>query len=234
MSVTTYQSDCRRMTAYITARIPEEGCRIVLARGEAGEVWADVSPVRYPDGELDLHWETNCGEAVGICEIYDHLRRQEMTVEEWQAETWRPPSPVQHQRDRAVVPSRGRESAVPSQQTIGQRPSDDGVPEFLSLVEAAKLLPGRRPGKRISVGTLWRWCQRGLQNGVRLRSVLVGGQRCTRREWLEDFIKALSEAAPEPDGRPIKLRTPEQRRRASERAAEELEAAWAKRKCRPD
>src|SRR5262245_20383235 len=66
------------------------------------------------------------------------------------------------------------------------------MPPFLPLAEAAKLLPGRRPGKRISVGTLWRWCQRGFRHGVRLKSVLIGGQRCTTREWLQDFIKALS------------------------------------------
>jgi len=76
MSVTTYQSDRRRMKAHIASRIPEEGCRIVLADGpEGGEVWVDLDPVRYSDGELDLHFETNCREWAGILEIYDYLRR---------------------------------------------------------------------------------------------------------------------------------------------------------------
>jgi hypothetical protein len=33
-------SDRRRKEAYIAARIQEEGCRIILADGPDGEVWA--------------------------------------------------------------------------------------------------------------------------------------------------------------------------------------------------
>ena len=40
----------RRMKAYIASRIPEEGCRVVVADGPDGEVWVDLDPVRYGDG----------------------------------------------------------------------------------------------------------------------------------------------------------------------------------------
>jgi DNA modification methylase len=81
-----YQTDRRRMKAYIAMRIPEEGCRIVLAEGEDGEDWVDLNPVRYPDGEWDLYFETNAPEWVGILEIYKYLRQQEMTWWEWERE----------------------------------------------------------------------------------------------------------------------------------------------------
>jgi hypothetical protein len=100
--------------------------------------------------------------------------------------------------------------------------------EGLTMSEAAALLPGRKPGKRLYVNTVWRWCMKGLRNGVRLRSVLIGGQRLTTRRWLQEFIQATSEA---PGGAsPPVVRTPRQRQSASERAAEELKAAWKQRR----
>jgi DNA modification methylase len=79
-------ADRHRMKAFVAMRIPEEGCRIVLADGPVGEVWADLNPVRYGDGEMDVHLETNCREAVCLPDIYMHFRRQEMTWWEWQRE----------------------------------------------------------------------------------------------------------------------------------------------------
>ena len=102
--------------------------------------------------------------------------------------------------------------------------------DYLTLTEAAKLIPGRRPGKRISVGTLWRWCNRGVQNGMRLRSVLIGQQRYTTREWLQEFIDAVTQAA-EPEGRKTPhFRTPCQRQKAADQAAEELKKVWEKKR----
>jgi Protein of unknown function (DUF1580) len=98
--------------------------------------------------------------------------------------------------------------------------------EYLTLTEAAKLIPGRQPGKRMAVGTIWRWCKRGVRDGIRLKSVLIGQQRYTTREWLQEFIDALTQAA-EPDGNePLRLRTPRQRRTAAEQATEELKKMW--------
>ena len=96
--------------------------------------------------------------------------------------------------------------------------------EYLTLTEAAKLVPGRKPGKGVSEGTVWRWCMRGIRNGIRLRSAMVGGHRCTTRQWLREFIEALNQSqSGTTDPQP---RTPGQRRRASEQAAEELRKRW--------
>jgi hypothetical protein len=56
MFLTTEQghADRRLMKAFVAMRIPEEGCRVVLADGPEGEVWVDLNPVRYGDGELDF------------------------------------------------------------------------------------------------------------------------------------------------------------------------------------
>lgn len=101
---------------------------------------------------------------------------------------------------------------------------------FLSLGQAAKLLPGRQPGKPIAVVTVSRWCLRGLR-GNRLRSVMVGGRRFTTRKWVAEFIKAVNSQdswqAELPDNR-----TPDQRRRAADQAARELAAAWRRGKDR--
>jgi hypothetical protein len=94
--------------------------------------------------------------------------------------------------------------------------------EGLTITQATKVLPGRVAGSRISVFTLWRWCTKGLKNGIRLKSVRVGGQRLTTRTWLLEFIEATTAQA-EPHGRIAQnIRTPGQRQRASERAAKEL------------
>ena len=101
---------------------------------------------------------------------------------------------------------------------------------YLTLTEAAKLIPGRVPGKRMAVGTVWRWCRRGVRNGIRLKSVLIGQQRYTTREWLQEFIDAVTQAA-EPDGHEaLRLRTPRQRRTAAEQATEELKKMWAQKR----
>lgn len=81
-STDQYLSNRRKMEAYIAKLLPEDGLQVVLADGEDGEVWAELDPVRYEDGEWDLHWKTNCPEAIGLPEIYDHFRRHEMPVEE--------------------------------------------------------------------------------------------------------------------------------------------------------
>jgi hypothetical protein len=99
-------------------------------------------------------------------------------------------------------------------------------PEYMTLSEAAKLIPGRKPGRRVSTDTVWRWCLRGVSNGLRLKSVLIGGQRCTTRRWLQEFIEARSllsepEAVPQP-------RSSGQRESESKKAAEELRHRWKK------
>jgi hypothetical protein len=48
-------------------------------------------------------------------------------------------------------------------------------------------------GKRISPATLHRWRLRGCR-GVRLATILIGGQRCTSVEALQIFFEATTRA----------------------------------------
>jgi hypothetical protein len=64
--------------------------------------------------------------------------------------------------------------------------------DLITLAEAAALLPGRRPGCRLAVNTLHRWCVRSVR-GVQLRSQLVGGHRMTSRTWLAEFLAAVND-----------------------------------------
>jgi hypothetical protein len=107
--------------------------------------------------------------------------------------------------------------------------NEAGGRDYITLAQAAKLIPGRC-GDRISLKSLHRWCRKGLRNGVLLRSEMVGGRRCTTRGWLEEFFEALTrDAEPEPLPRLVP-RSGSGRRAASERAVEELEAAWGRKR----
>lgn len=98
--------------------------------------------------------------------------------------------------------------------------------EGLTLAEAAKLIPSRKPGKRVDVNTVWRWCQKGLKGGFRLRSVLVSGTRYTTRTWLREFIQARNQASNADQPTVPCPRGQQQRQAASDRAAEELRRRW--------
>ena len=88
----------------------------------------------------------------------------------------------------------------------------------LAQVPSLTWLP-TRAGKRIGLSTVHRWAATGLQ-GVRLRTVRVGGALCTTEAWLWEFFESLNDPAPHSAGR-----TPRQRERARERAKRELEQA---------
>lgn len=65
--------------------------------------------------------------------------------------------------------------------------------KFLSMSEASRLTP-RRP----SIGTIWRWCRRGVRardgQYVRLHHVRVGGRVYTTEAWLEQFFEQVAAA----------------------------------------
>jgi hypothetical protein len=96
--------------------------------------------------------------------------------------------------------------------------------DYLSLGQVTRLIPGRCD-KRISLKTVHRWCSRGLGGGIRLRSVKIGGKRCTTLKWLREFIDASNRGGSAPNHPPL-LRTPQQRQTASERAAADVMAPW--------
>jgi Protein of unknown function (DUF1580) len=56
-------------------------------------------------------------------------------------------------------------------------------------------IPGRRPGKSVSLQTLWRWALQGLR-GIKLRTQLVGGHRFTRPSWVLEFLERTAAGDP--------------------------------------
>ena len=89
-------------------------------------------------------------------------------------------------------------------------------------------LPARRGGAKLHTATVWRWAAKGAMakdgSKVRLRAQRVGQTLCTTEEWLRAFFEELTRRDPALEYAAIlpPLRTPTQRRRASERAALEL------------
>lgn len=82
--------------------------------------------------------------------------------------------------------------------------------EWIPISRAAKFIPGRPHN-----GTVQRWSNLGVDGRV-LKSVLVGGRRFTRREWIQQFIDAGAQpSAPSPN-------TSSQRRQSVEDAQREL------------
>src|SRR5262245_12476114 len=102
----------------------------------------------------------------------------------------------------------------------------------ISLAAAAGLAPSGRSGKKTHVSTVLRWILVGSKapggRQVRLEALRLGGKWVTSREALQRFAEALTPAigdAGNGDGpTACALRTPGQRRRASEAAGANLEA----------
>lgn len=61
----------------------------------------------------------------------------------------------------------------------------------LSAVPDLSWLPPRIDGGGYHVSTVYRWAQRGIR-GIRLKTVQVGGVKCTTREALLEFIFAIT------------------------------------------
>jgi hypothetical protein len=95
----------------------------------------------------------------------------------------------------------------------------------IPLAAAARLVPPGRNGKHCHLSTLLRWITRGTKaldgTAVRLEALRLGDRWVTSREALQRFAERLTprlDDAPPPTA----PRTPAARRRASERAAEQL------------
>jgi hypothetical protein len=95
----------------------------------------------------------------------------------------------------------------------------------IPLAAAVKLVPPARSGKRCHLSTLLRWIMRGCKapdgSLVKLEAIRLGNRWMTSRQALQRFAERLtprtdSSSAPAP-------RTAVYRRRASERAAADLE-----------
>jgi hypothetical protein len=88
--------------------------------------------------------------------------------------------------------------------------------EFLTMAQAARELQGK-----ISICTLHRWRLNGVR-GVRLATVMIGGRRFVTRDELSLFVARTTAAA---DGAALPTKTPAQRKRAIEKARNDLAAA---------
>ena len=87
LTINQVLADSRRMENFICERIPpDHPTRIVLADGGDGPLWVDLLATWDYDGDCDLLIETNEPDAFGLREVYEHLRRQEMTGWEWERE----------------------------------------------------------------------------------------------------------------------------------------------------
>ncbi len=89
-------------------------------------------------------------------------------------------------------------------------------------------LPGRLPGKKISKSTVFRWISKGVRGGIRLRTILVGGLRCTTLVWLREFLDALN-GQEEVFLKPPDRRPPGKRQRSSCDARQQRDKLWAER-----
>jgi hypothetical protein len=96
----------------------------------------------------------------------------------------------------------------------------------LSLTQAARRLPSSRGGRPVHSSCVWRWINDGgrLPDGaiVKLEAARLAGRWLTSTPAIERFLarqtpQGKAESMPAP-------RTPTQSRKASERAAKELEA----------
>lgn len=97
--------------------------------------------------------------------------------------------------------------------------------EPISLTQAAEKFPGHRGANRLHPATLTRWILKGVRGTdgtvVKLEAVHLGGRWLTSEAALRRFAAALT-AAGTPAGDAPQSRTPTDRQRASERAADEL------------
>jgi len=99
--------------------------------------------------------------------------------------------------------------------------------EGLGLAAAGRLFPAHRGKGSMNPSTVFRWVVKGQKTGcgavVKLEAVRVGGRWLTTRSAIARFVTTLTEFAEPEESPPYqRIRSPAERRRASERAALEL------------
>jgi hypothetical protein len=97
---------------------------------------------------------------------------------------------------------------------------------LLSLAQAARKFPPYRLGRPVSPSCIWRWCREGVRvpgvGVVRLESIRIAGRWLTSQEAISRFV--ARQTPPSDDEQVIDApRTSSQRKKASERAARELD-----------
>jgi len=77
--------------------------------------------------------------------------------------------------------------------------------KIITLKQAAEKIPQRRRGKRPHISCIYRWTTHGLR-GVILKSIQIGGTRCTSEEALARFFERLTYADSNPQARSLAKR----------------------------
>jgi hypothetical protein len=101
--------------------------------------------------------------------------------------------------------------------------------EGLGIAATGRLFPAYRGKGKVNPATVWRWVMKGQKSKrgavVKLEAVRVGGRWLTTRSAVARFVTTLTEMEElEPVSPHARIRSPAERRRASERAARYLEA----------
>jgi len=91
----------------------------------------------------------------------------------------------------------------------------------IPLVQAVRLIPRRRAGRKCNVATMYRWTTLGCR-GIKLEFTQVGGCQCTSREALQRFFERLTAQSA---GEPIPEPLPRARAADVRRAERVLDAA---------
>jgi Protein of unknown function (DUF1580) len=96
----------------------------------------------------------------------------------------------------------------------------------IPLAEAYRLVPPGRNGKRTHLSTLLRWILTGAKHPttgerIRLEALRIGSRWLTSRQALQRFAERLTPSVV--DAPPVAPRTSGKRRRAADRAGEELD-----------
>lgn len=67
---------------------------------------------------------------------------------------------------------------------------DPATEQLFLLSEASAIV---NPSHPPHIATIWRWATAGLQGGIRLESMKIGGQRFTSREAIRRFLVRINE-----------------------------------------
>lgn len=89
--------------------------------------------------------------------------------------------------------------------------------QYITLAQAAAILPSSRPGKKLHVKTVKRWAISGCR-GVMLAAIKSGGCWFTTEQWVQEFQSNCTRAACPRGERTEGLRR-EARRNAAKRLA---------------
>jgi hypothetical protein len=130
-------------------------------------------------------------------------------------------------------PARGDDKESPGAKTPGRTAYQIVLDRdtIVTLTQATALVPPRRRGRKTSVSTFFRSSTNGCR-GLVLPTLQCGGTRCTSVEAIQWFFETLSELSRTHNAhveteRVPSLRSPSQRRRASEDAGKLLEQMGA-------